>query len=117
MNAHSATPLKERIAETLDHHPDEPWCVHRLFETLTPPVGWFDRDHGLDAARHAADELIEEGRARRELVSAISIGVHCDDSVYWSLRSGKAHLADFGPAYESPTILRRLGSHFQCHGL
>jgi hypothetical protein len=117
MDAHSATPLKQRIAETLDHHPEEPWCVHRLFETLTPPVGLFDRDRGLDAARHAADELTEEGRARRELVSAISIGVHCDDSVYWSLRSGKARLAEFGPAYESPTILRRLGSHFQCHGL
>lgn len=117
MDAHLGEPLKERIAATLDDHPDEPWCVHRLFETLTPPIGLFDRDRGLDAARHAADQLTDEGRARRELVSAVSIGVHCDDSVYWSLHSGKTHLADFGPAYESPTILRRLGSHFECHGL
>jgi hypothetical protein len=117
MDAYAEATLKERIAETLDHHPEEPWCVHRLLETLSPPTGLFERSRGIDAARHAADELAEEGRARRELVSAIAIGVHCDDSVYWSPRAGKACLADFGPAYESPTILRRLGAHFECHGL
>jgi hypothetical protein len=117
MTPGEAPALKDRIASTLDGHPDEPWCVHRLFETLTPPSGLFDRDRGLDAARAAADELAREGRARREFVSAVSIGVHCDDSVYWSLRSGKSRLAEFGPEYEVPTVLRRLGSHFQCHGL
>jgi hypothetical protein len=109
--------LKDRIARTLDDSPDEPWCVHRLFETLAPPDRLFDRDRGIEQARSAADELAEEGRARRELVSAVSIGVHCDDSVYWSARSERRRLAEFGPDYESPTVLRRLSAHFQCHGL
>ncbi|HTW76433.1 MAG TPA: hypothetical protein VMG14_01535 [Thermoplasmata archaeon] len=109
--------FKERIAATLDAHPDEPWCTHRIFETLAPPAGPFDRDRGIDSARRAADELAAEGRVLREYVSAVAIGVHCDDSLYWSLRSGRRQLAEFGPEYESPTILRRLGAHFECHGL
>jgi hypothetical protein len=109
--------LKDRIEATLEEAPDRPWCVHRLYEVLLTDPSAGTRDDLLVVTRNAAEELVGEGRARREFVSAIGIGVHCEDSLYWARDSGKRHLADFGPEYESPTVLRRLASHFQCHGL
>jgi len=109
--------LKDRIEELLVEAPDHPWCVHRLYEQLVAAPGAGTRDDLLVVTRDAAEELVVEGRARREFVSAIGIGVHCEDSLYWARNSEKRELADFGPEYESPTVLRRLASHFQCHGL
>jgi hypothetical protein len=107
----------DRIETTLEESPDRPWCVHRLYEetlTVSPTVG---REGMLSLTQQAADDLVSAGRAYREFVSAVGIGVHCEDSLYWSHDSEKRTLAEFGPEYESPTILRRLASHFQCHGL
>jgi|HubBroStandDraft_1064217.scaffolds.fasta_scaffold16192_2 hypothetical protein len=108
--------LKNQIEELLDGTPEKPWCVHRLYEVLVAAPG-ASRDDLLVVTRDAAEELVVEGRARREFVSAIGIGVHCEDSLYWARASEKRQLSDFGPEYESPVVLRRLASHFQCHGL
>jgi hypothetical protein len=113
----STPELKDRIETVIDGDPDRPWCVHRLYEELLATGSPNSRDVLLDVTRNAADELVREGRAQREFVSAIGIGVHCEDSLYWPRDSTKHTLADFGPEYESPTILRRLASHFQCRGL
>lgn len=120
MLARSAEPSPElmaRIENALDTDPDRPWCVHRLYEELLTPSDRQDRESMLDATERAADELAEKGRVQRERISAFSIGVHCEDSVYWSRRSEKARLSDFGPEYEEPVVLRRLASHFRCTGL
>jgi hypothetical protein len=109
--------LPARIEETLNEEPEKPWCVHRLYETLVARTAPGDREEGLRETRQAADQLSQEGRVRREAVSAVSIGVHCEDSLYWSVRSPKRRLEEFGPEYEAPTILHRLASHMQCHGL
>ncbi|MCI4331250.1 MAG: hypothetical protein L3K19_05325 [Thermoplasmata archaeon] len=109
--------LADRIQQALDESVDSPWCVHRLYEEVVASVGFEDRGNGLEVTRRAADRLVEAGRARFEGVSAISIGVHCEDALYWSVNSPHTALEQFGPSYESPTILRRLASHFQCHGL
>jgi hypothetical protein len=109
--------LKDRIEAVIAGTPERPWCVHRLYEELVGAPDASARDHGLTLTRDAAEELVNEGRARREFVSATSIGVQCEDSLYWAPDSEKRLLSDFGPEYESPTILRRLASHFQCHGL
>jgi len=109
--------LKERIKTALEENPGRPWCVHRLYEELVPTGSPRARDEMLEVTRRAADELVREGRANREFVSATAIGIQCEDALYWSRRSGKTALAEFGPEYESPTILRRLGSHIQCRGL
>ena len=71
----------------------------------------------LALTQNAAEELVREGRVCREYVSTVGIGVHCEDSLYWLPLVGRTCLADFGPEYESPVILQRLASHFQCHGL
>jgi len=101
----------------LEEEPVRPWCVHRLYEELVAPASARPRDDMLAVTRDAAEELVREGRAQREFVSATAIGVQCEDSLYWSFDSDRHHLAEFGPEYESPTILRRLASHIQCHGL
>jgi len=109
--------LKVRIQATLEKNPDRPWCLHRLYEELMPRGSPLGRDEMLEVTRRAADELVTEGRAYSEFVSATAIGIQCEDALYWSRPSGKKVLAEFGPEYESPTILRRLGSHIQCRGL
>lgn len=109
--------LRERIEAALAEEPLRPWCVHRLYEELTDSDGQWDREHGLFQTQYAADVLAQEGRVRRESVSAVTIGVHCEDTVYWSIRSECRRLDEFGPDYETPAILHRLGAHFLCHGL
>jgi hypothetical protein len=118
-NATASTPpsLPLRIEATLNDAPYRPWCVHRLYEELIPASVPSDRDGLLSQTQRAADALVLEGRAVRETVSALAIGVHCEDSLYWSPNAEKTRLEDFGPEYESPTILRRLASHMYCHGL
>jgi hypothetical protein len=113
----SLSGLATKIQEALNDDLDRPWCVHRLFEEFLSGPGQMGRDDLLAVTRKAAEELVRAGHAREEYVSATSIGVHCEDTLYWSARSGKQRLADFGPAYEWPTVVQRLGSHFQCRGL
>lgn len=71
----------------------------------------------LRLTRAAADDLATRGTVKREAVSAVAIGVHCEDELYWSALSPRDRLEEFGPEYQSPRVLQRLSSHFQCHGL
>ena len=109
--------LREEIRRVLHEPPLRPWCVHRLYETLVARRQHGDRDDLLLVPEKAADQLFHEGAALREYVSAAPIGVHCQDSLYWAVDAGKRRLAEFGPEYESPTVMRRLGSHIRCSGL
>jgi hypothetical protein len=113
----SLSPLATRIDVALNEDVDRPWCVHRLYEKLVSGQATASRDNMLEVTQRAAEELVRLGRARREYVSAIGIGVHCEDALYWTARSDRSQLSDFGPEYESPTILHRMASHFQCRGL
>ena len=113
----AVVPLEERIVAALETEPLRPWCVHRLYEEIAATGVADGRDDGLLRTQLVADHLAENGRAQRESVSTVSIGVHCEDSLYWSVHSDKHQLEEFGPEYESPAILYRLASHFQCHGL
>jgi hypothetical protein len=109
--------LALRVQQALDRDPDRPMCIHRLYEEVIAPVHEGALEPMLDVTQRIADEVVARGRARKESVSALSIGVHCEDCMYWSMRSSRTRLEDFGPAYESPAILNRLASHFRCHGL
>jgi hypothetical protein len=113
----SIPPLRDRIQATLEQEPYRPWCVHGLSEELADPGGFGDRDELLMRTQLAADELAANGVLRREEISAIAIGVHCQDTLYWSKRAAMDRLDDFGPDYENPALLHRLGAHFRCHGL
>ncbi|MCI4366352.1 MAG: hypothetical protein L3K08_01225 [Thermoplasmata archaeon] len=107
----------ERIEAALNAKLDRPWCLHRLCDEVVRPIAPEGDANLLEVTKRAADELSRSGRARNEPVSALMIGVHCEDWVYWSAFSKKSKLSEFGPEYESPAILYRLASHFQCHGL
>jgi hypothetical protein len=109
--------LMARIEAALNVEPYRPWCIHRLCEEIVAPEIPRDRDGLLRLTEQMADELTSEGRAQREPVSALSIGVHCQDSLYWSVKANEHRLEEFGPEYEIPTILHRLASHMYCHGL
>jgi len=88
-----------------------------MYEDLISPPDSTSRDDQLVVIQRAAEELVARGHVRREAISAVSIGVHCEDTLYWSVEANKLRLADFGPEYEWPTVLQRLGSHIQCRGL
>jgi len=109
--------LGRRIQATLETTPLRPWCIHRLYESIVTSSDDRPLDAGLSATEAAAEALRHGGRVQGESVSALSIGVHCQDSLYWSARSQFHRLEDFGPEYTSPAILYRLASHFRCHGL
>jgi hypothetical protein len=109
--------LMQEIAQVVESDLDRPWCVHRIYEEAVSPGGRFPLDDLLLKTELAANQLAAEGRLCAEAVSTVSIGVHCQDSVYWSLRSPHRKLEEFGPDYESPRVLYRLASHFRCRGL
>ena len=115
MSGPSLTDLMVQIESELNADIDRPCCVHRLYESVARAGE--NSEELLSTVQDAADELTRRGRARQEAISAVAIGVHCQDTVYWSIRSPNHALQEFGPEYESPTILRRLASHIQCHGL
>jgi hypothetical protein len=119
MGTHSAARagLKDHIEAALNESPDRPICVHGLYETLkeTEPVP--PRDETLEALRGAAENLVREGHAHHAFVSAIAVGAHCEDEVFWSARSPFHQLEEFGPDFEQFALARRLASHFECHGL
>src|SRR5271169_2543746 len=111
-NSPPAGDLMVRIEAALDADPERPWCVHRLYEELVTPMDRGQREFMLEETERAAEALVDKGLVHHERISAISIGVHCQDSVYWSSRSDKQRLEEFGPEFQEPAVLRRLASHF-----
>lgn len=109
--------LKLQIQTAIRSEPLQPWCVHRLAESILAPDDPDVRTSAVLRTENAANVLTDEGKARRETVSAVTIGVHCQDTLYWSPEATQKALEDFGPEYESPAVLRRLASHMYCHGL
>jgi hypothetical protein len=109
--------LREGIRIVLSQEPWRPRCVHGLYEELTEAHGLADRDVLLMRTQLAADELAADGELYREAVSAVMIGVECQDTLYWSKHAGIQDIEKFGPDYERLAVLHRLGAHFRCHGL
>jgi hypothetical protein len=109
--------LKAQIAANLDESADRPICVHGLYERVQEGAPDVSRDLLIEQVRSAAEDLVHEGLARRAYVSAIAIGAHCEDEVFWSARSPHQQLEEFGPEFDSLAIARRLASHIQCRGL
>jgi len=113
----SLSPLASRIDAALTSDLERPWCVHRLYEEVTCAQGLGSRDDVLVLTERAAEEVVAAGRAQREFISATGIGVHCEDSLFWSTEAHRTQLTDFGPEYDSVTVMRRMASHFRCRGL
>jgi len=109
--------LMAQIASAVETDLERPWCIHRLYEEVVSPSGQFPLDDLLLKTELAANQLAAKGAIRAEPVSTVSIGVHCQDSLYWSVRCPHHSLAEFGPEYETPRVLYRLASHFRCQGL
>jgi hypothetical protein len=119
MDSHSTAiaGLKDHVEATLNESPDRPICVHGLYEQLKASEPTAPREDALEALRGAAENLVREGHAHHAFVSAIAVGAHCEDEVFWSTRSPFHQLEEFGPEFEQFALARRLASHFECHGL
>jgi hypothetical protein len=113
----SAVALKDQIEANLNESIDRPICVHGLYETIREADPSARREDLVESVRAAAEDLVQEGHALHAYVSAIAIGAHCEDEVFWSSRSPNQRLEEFGPEFEQLTVARRLVSHFECHGL
>jgi hypothetical protein len=109
--------LQDQVEATLNDSPDRPICVHGLLETLKESEGGAPRDEVMELVRTAAENLVREGQAHHAFVSAIAVGAHCEDEVFWTSRSPHQQLEEFGPEFEQFAVARRLASHFVCHGL
>lgn len=115
--ADPAPGLKAHIESNLHDSVDRPICVHGLYESLKDDLPSTGRDDLVEKVRSAAEALVAEGQARHAYVSAIAIGAHCEDEVFWSSRSPHQRLEEFGPEFDPMEVARRLASHFVCHGL
>ncbi len=109
--------LMAEISAAVETDLARPWCIHRLYEEVVSPSGRFPLDDLLLKTELAANQLAARGELRAEPISTVSIGVHCQDSLYWSVHAAPGRLEEFGPEYESPRVLYRLASHFRCQGL
>jgi hypothetical protein len=109
--------LQEQIEASLNESLERPICVHGLYETVKDADPAAPRDDLVERVRSAAENLVREGHAQHAYVSAIAIGAHCEDEVFWSSRSPCQRLEEFGPEFDPLAVARRLASHFECHGL
>ncbi|MGA8275148.1 MAG: hypothetical protein WB789_01055 [Thermoplasmata archaeon] len=109
--------LKEQIEANLNDSLDRPICVHGLYKTIKEADPGTHRDDLAEGVRAAAEDLVQEGHAQHAYVSAIAIGAHGEDEVFWSSHSPHQHPEEFGPEFEQLSVARRLAALFECHGL
>ena len=100
--------LMTKLESYLDAHPDRPWCVHEMFEEV--------------GAKHPGEDMLVEtqrslnhlARAKRIASSGMLVersdGV-CDDWFYWSIRSGRRELGEFGAHYRFPELSDLIKAH------
>ena len=104
----SLSSLMEKLQTYLDDHPDRPWCVHEMW--------------GEVGVKHPGEDmLVETQRALNHLARTGRIGTSgmmvergqgvCDDWFYWSTKSGKKFLDEFGPKWQFPRLSELIESH------
>ncbi len=100
--------LMDKLQGYLDGHSDRPFCVHEMWEQV--------------GVKHPGEDmLVETQRALNHLARSGKIGTSgmvvergggvCDDWYYWSNRSGKKYLDEFGRAYQFPDLSDRIKAH------
>jgi hypothetical protein len=104
----SLGPLMGDLETYLNAHPEQPWCVHEMFEK----VGLKHmREDGLVDTQRALNHLARSGRAGTSgMIVERSEGV-CDDWFYWSTRAGHTHLEQFGKPWQFPALSERIQAH------
>lgn len=104
----SLGPLMADLEKYLNAHPDQPWCVHELYDKVG--LKHMGEDILVETQR-ALNHLARAGRAGTSgMVVERSEGV-CDDWFYWSTKAGHHELADFGKAWQFPQLSDRIQAH------
>ncbi len=104
----SLGPLMKDLETYLNAHPEQPWCVHEMYDAVGSKVLGEDM---LVETQRALNHLARAGRAGSSgMVVERSEGV-CDDWFYWSTRSGHAELGQFGRPWQFPELSDRIQQH------
>jgi hypothetical protein len=100
--------LTANLQKYLDDHPDRPWCVHEMYDAV-------------GSHHEGEDMLVETQRALNHMVRNGTIGSSgmmversegvCDDWFYWSAKSTKRHLDEFGPKWQFPELSEKIQQH------
>jgi hypothetical protein len=106
----SMSSLMEKLQAYVDSHPNRPWCVHELWDSV--------------GSKHPGEDmLVETQRSLNHLARAGRVGTSgmivergdgvCDDWFYWSTKSGKKYLDEFGSKWQFPALSELIKSHCQ----
>lgn len=100
--------LMDRLQTYLDAHATRPWCVHELWDEVGSK---FPGEDTLVETQRLLNHLARAGRiaSSGEMVER-GDGV-CDDWFYWSAKSGKRYLDEFGARYQFPGLSDLIRSH------
>ena len=104
----SSEAMMTQLQAYLDAHNDRPWCVHELYDAVGSKIMGEDM---LVETQHALNHMARSNRIYSSgMVVERSEGV-CDDWFYWSAKSGKRFLDEFGPKYQFPGLTDIIKAH------
>lgn len=104
----SSETLMNKLQAYLDANPTRPWCVHELFEEVGAKHPGEDM---LVETQHSLNHLARLGRIGSSgMMVERGQGV-CDDWFYWSAKSGKKFLDEFGPKWQFPKLTDLIEAH------
>lgn len=100
--------LMANLQNYLDARPERPFCVHEMFDAVgSHHLG----EDMLVETQRALNHLARIGRIRSSgMMVERSEGV-CDDWFYWSAKSGKKFLDEFGPKWQFPKLTDLIEAH------
>ncbi len=100
--------LMEKLQAYLDAHADRPWCVHEMWEEVGVKHPGEDM---LVGTQRALNHLARQSKIGTSGMVVERDGGVCDDWYYWSMKSGKKFLDEFGPKYRFPDLSDRIKAH------
>jgi hypothetical protein len=101
-------PLMNELENYLNAHPEQPWCVHEMFDAIgSKHMG---EDMLVDTQR-ALNHLARSDRAKSSgMIVERSEGV-CDDWFYWSSKAKHSEVGEFGKPWQFPALSERIQQH------
>jgi hypothetical protein len=100
--------LMKDLESYLNAHPEQPWCVHEMYDQVG--LKHMGEDILVETQR-ALNHLARSGRIDTSgMVVERSEGV-CDDWFYWSKKSGHTDLDGFGKGWQFPALSDRIQQH------
>jgi len=104
----AAETLMAKLQAYLDAHPDRPWCVHEMWDEVGSKYPGEDM---LVETQHSLNHLARAGRIHTSGMMVERGDGVCDDWFYWSNKTGKKFLDEFGRKWQFPDLSDLIKSH------